>query len=156
MSLNVRTIARRQLDKRLAAVADAQTLRRPDKGWIKAIREALGMSTAALANRMGISQPGIIRIEEAEAKGNITLDTLERAARALNCELVYVLKPITSLDQTIEDQAMSVVRKKLSSTRHTMALEAQSLDRSDDNDLIRMYAKELKEKAGSKLWGRNE
>ena len=93
MRPNERASARRQLDKRLCLLNDTQSLARPPRGWIKAVREALGMTTAQLAKRLGVSQPRAVGIEKAEARGAITLDSLERAAQALDCRLVYALVP---------------------------------------------------------------
>lgn len=152
MSHITRTMARRQIENRLGALPQVNTLARPAKGWIKAIREALGMPATVLAKRMGVSQPRIVALEDAEAKSAITLESLERAARALGCELAYVLKPIIPLEQMVENQAMLVAQKKLSATRHSMALEAQSLKADDDDEQTRQLAKTLIEKSGSKLW----
>jgi len=88
-----RASARRQLDKRLSVLTDIDALTRPPRGWVKAIREALGMTTAQLAKRMGVSQPRAVTLEQAEARGAITLDSLERAEQALDCRLVYALVP---------------------------------------------------------------
>lgn len=88
-----RALARKQLDKRLNFVRSTDALTRPPRGWIKAIREALGMTTAQIARRMGVSQPRAVEIEKAEKTGAITLDTLERAARAMDCRLVYAFVP---------------------------------------------------------------
>jgi len=88
-----RAIARKSLDKRLISLTNADAFARPTRGWIKAIREALGMTTAQLAKRLGVAQPTVIGLEGAEASKAISLKTLERAARALDCTLVYVLVP---------------------------------------------------------------
>jgi DNA-binding XRE family transcriptional regulator len=37
---------------------------RPPRGWVKAIREALGMTTAQLAHRLGIAQPSVVGLEK--------------------------------------------------------------------------------------------
>lgn len=87
-----RTTARRQLDKRLDPLRNHEGFARPPRGWIKAVREALGMTTAQLAERLGVSQPRAVAIEKAETTNSITLDSLQRAARALDCELVYALR----------------------------------------------------------------
>lgn len=152
MTPDARATARRQLDKRLSGVADPQILKRPPKGWVRAMREALGMTSAALAERMGVAQSRIPVLEQAEAKGTITLDSLERAANALECDLVYILKPRQPLERIVEVQAMKVASQNLAATRHTMALEAQGLERSDDEEQVRRLARQLLEKAGAKLW----
>ena len=73
-------VARRHLDARVHAKAPLEGLVRPPRGWIKAIREALGMTTAQLARRMQISQPAIVLLEQSEASGRIKMETLQRAA----------------------------------------------------------------------------
>jgi predicted DNA-binding mobile mystery protein A len=65
----------------------------PKKGYINAIRKALYMSSAQLARRMGISQSGVSLLEKRERVSSVTLDTLDRAADALGCELHYELVP---------------------------------------------------------------
>ncbi|MBK8840867.1 MAG: helix-turn-helix domain-containing protein [Hyphomonadaceae bacterium] len=93
------TLAAQQLDRRFSEIRE--TLReaeRPARGWIKAIREALGMTTAQLAARMGVAQPRITELEKREAGRVVTLQSLERAAEALDCRLVYILVPNDSLE----------------------------------------------------------
>ncbi len=98
-------VARRQLDKRLNLLRNMKGLARPSRGWIKAIREALGMTTAQLAKRIGVSQPRAVAIEKAEAESAITLNSLERAARALDCRLVYALVPRDPLEELVSARA---------------------------------------------------
>jgi predicted DNA-binding mobile mystery protein A len=146
-----REAARRQLDKRLSQL-NADALARPPRGWVKAIREALGMTTAQLAKRLGVSQPRVVGIEQAEAKGAITLDSLERAAHALDCRLVYALVPRKPLDALVEARAARLAEKRLGSTRHTMALEAQAMDARDEDEQRKRLIRKLIEQAGSELW----
>ena len=103
-------------------------LLRPPHGWIKAIRDALGMSMAQLARRMGISQPGIVRLEQCEAAGRIKLETLQRAAAALNCRLVYALVPIEPLETMVHDRARAIAMRDLAAIEHTMRLENQGVE----------------------------
>ncbi len=147
-----RATARRQLDKRLNLLRDSYVIIRPPRGWIKAIREALGMTTAQLAQRIGVSQPRVVAIEKAEINASITLDSLERAARAMDCRVVYALVPRKPLDDLVEERAHIVAEKRLESTRHSMALEAQSVDKSDEDVQLKRLSERLIEKAGSELW----
>ena len=71
----------------------------PVGGWVKAIRTALGMSGRELGERMGVSQSTITDLEASEHRGTIQLDSLRRAADALDCELVYSIIPKTPLAQ---------------------------------------------------------
>jgi len=148
-----RASARRQLDKRLNLLRDSYATARPPRGWIKAIREALGMTTAQLAQKIGVSQPRVVAIEKAETNASITLDSLQRAARALDCRVVYALVPRKPLDDLVEERAHIVAKKRLQSTRHSMALEAQSVEKSDEDEQLKRLSERLIKKAGSELWG---
>jgi len=147
-----RATARRQLDKRLSLLQNADAFVRPPRGWLKAIREALGMTTTQLAERLGVAQSRVVAIEQAETKGSITLNSLEKAAQALDCRLVYALVPKHSLEETIEHRALQVAKKRLKSASHTMALEAQGVDEADESEQLKRLVKQLIEKGGSKLW----
>lgn len=147
-----RALARKQLDKRLNFLRSTDALTRPPRGWIKAIREALGMTTAQLARRMGVSQPRVVEIEKAEKSAAITLDTLERAARAMDCKLVYSFVPKKSLEQLVEDRARIIAKERLTITGHTMALEAQSVSAEDEKEQFEQMVRRIVDKAGSDLW----
>ena len=100
--------ARRYFDARLERLRFTPDEPRPHKGWIRAIRESLGMSSSELASRMGVGQSTVSGLERSELLGSIKLDTLRRAARALDCDLVYYFAPRT----TLEDAALAQARRK--------------------------------------------
>ncbi|MEX1198315.1 MAG: mobile mystery protein A [Pseudohongiellaceae bacterium] len=147
-----RAQARKQLDKRLDALRSSDALARPPRGWIKAIREALGMTTAQFAGRMGFSQPRAVEVERGEKEGAITLDTLERAAHALDCKLVYAFVPRKPLQELVLERARRVARRRLSVTGHHMVLEAQSVSHEDEKEQFEQLVRQIAEKAGSELW----
>lgn len=113
----------------------------PVRGWIKAIRDALGMTTAQLAKRMGIRQPSVVALEQSEARGTIELATLRRVAEALDCTLVYALIPNQPLDTTIRERARAFSRRQWRPVEHSMLLENQQVKRKDNEaeleDIIR-------------------
>lgn len=119
--------SRARLDERLAQFGQAEQHRAPTRGWIRAIREALGMTTAQLARRLGIRQPSIIDLERSEEKGSIELATLRRVAEALDCSLVYALVPNQPLETTIRARARAFLRRRRAPIEHTMLLEDQSV-----------------------------
>ncbi len=147
-----RHIARRQIDKRLSILRGTEALTRPPRGWIRAIREALGMTTAQLGKRMGVSQPRAFAIERAEENRTTTLETLERAARALNCRLVYALVPREPLGNLVEQRARKLAKKKLETTGHSMRLEAQGVAITDEDEQLKRLIQKLVETGGSELW----
>ena len=119
-----------QLDKRFAKLKPlTNEAARPSRGWIRAIREALGMTTGQLAKRLGVHQPRVIELERGEATGNITVRSLERAAEALGCRLVYAFVPKEPLADTIRKRGIaSSPTSQLASVEHTMRLEAQGVN----------------------------
>lgn len=77
----------------------------PHPGWIRAIRDAIGMTGPQLARRLGITAQGLVSVERSEAQGRIQLNTLRRAAEAMDCVLVYALVPKTSLKAMVDHRA---------------------------------------------------
>ena len=147
-----RATARRQLDKRLNLLRNKESFARPPRGWIKAIRESLGMTTRQFAKRIGIVQSRAVDIEKAEVKGSITLDSMERAARALDCELVYALVPRNPLETMVEQRATRIAKRRLKQAAHSMALEDQSVTEEDKKEQIKELERQLTQKSGSALW----
>jgi predicted DNA-binding mobile mystery protein A len=144
-----RANARRQLDGRLAPWRSL-TSERPQRGWIRAVRDALGMSSTELAARMGVTQSRIPEIERGEVAGALRLSTLERAADALGCELVYALVPRMPLDQTVHERALRTAEARLEAIRHSMRLEDQTVGADDTEQLIGELADDLVDRRG--LW----
>jgi predicted DNA-binding mobile mystery protein A len=99
----------------------------PHGGWVRAIREALGMTAEDLAERMGVSQPSVTRLEKSERDRGARLDTLIRAADALQCDLVYALVPRRPLDDVVTEQARRRALERVGQVAHTMALEDQAI-----------------------------
>lgn len=123
--------ARARLDERFKEIGPSARYSQPVRGWVKAIREALGMSTAQLAKRLGVKQPSVVAMEQSEAKGTIELATLRRVAEALDCTLVYALVPNKPLEQTIRERARLFARHRLDPVEHSMMLEDQKVKRQD-------------------------
>jgi predicted DNA-binding mobile mystery protein A len=117
--------SRSHLEKRLKDLGPATRYRPPVRGWIKAVRDALGMTTAQLAKRLGVKQPSVVAIEQSEARGTIELATLRRAAAALDCTLVYALIPNKPLEHAVRDRAWAFARRRREPVEHSMLLEDQ-------------------------------
>lgn len=85
------------------------------------------MPAEHLGRLMGIRRQSVADMELSEAKGSITLDTLHRAAAAMDCTLVYALVPNTTLQATVETRARALAHAALAATAQTMALEDQAV-----------------------------
>ena len=142
-------IARQRLDERLEAIS-SEEIPRPHRGWIRAVREALGMSTAELGQRVGVSQQSIVEFEQGEQRSTIQLDTLERVAAAMDCELVYAIVPRTSLEETVQSRAHDKARQVLATVEHHSRLEDQSVSDADLAAQIDEVAADLIDRRG--LW----
>ena len=101
---------------------------------------------------MGVSQPRASEIERTEILGSLTLDTLKRAAQALDCKLVYALVPRKPMQELIEERAKRLARARLKATSHSMSLEDQSVDEEDAKEQLDQLIKKLAEREGSALW----
>ncbi len=143
-------IARQHLDARLNETTLLEELQRPPRGWVKAIREALGMTTAQLARRMGVAQPSVTLLEQSEALGRIRLDTLTRAAAALDCRLVYALVPNQPLEALVQSRRRELAERQLALVEQSMRLENQSVEDREARDRhLRAVAERI---AARDLW----
>jgi predicted DNA-binding mobile mystery protein A len=147
-----RAVARQHLDKRMKPFKKAESLARPPRGWVRAVREALGMTAAQLGDRLGVSAQRALAIEKGELSGAITLNSLEHAARALDCRLVYTLLPRKPLEALVRERARLLAERRLKSTGHTMALENQRAEKADEAKQLERLTRQLLEKSGSVLW----
>jgi predicted DNA-binding mobile mystery protein A len=147
----LRSLALHQLDKTLGPWR-ALPRSRPSGGWLRAIREALGMTTRQLAKSVGVSQAAVVDAERTEAKGDITLATLQRYAAALGCELRYALVPKHSLRETVEERADHIARDQVSRVRHSMALEDQRTSKRHLEREVAELKTRLLQGKRSRLW----
>jgi predicted DNA-binding mobile mystery protein A len=123
--------SRSHLDERFREMGPVKRYSPPVRGWIKAVRDSLGMTAAQLATRLGVKQPSVFALEQSEAKGTIELATLRRVAEALDCTLVYALVPHKPLETTVRDRARAFLRRRRGPVEHSMLLEDQSVKGKD-------------------------
>ena len=110
------------------------------------------MSAEQLATRIGVTKPRVYEIEKAEVSGSITLNSLERAAHALDCKLVYTLVPRISLQESVERRSLEIAKKRIGSASHTMILEDQALNKKELLEQIGALARELSDQGGPGFW----
>lgn len=134
--------ARARLDERLLTIRRQADLQPPPKGWVRAIRDALGMSGAQLGRRVAVSAQTIDALEKSEVAGTLQLKNLRRLAEAMDCALVYALVPKTSLARTVNERAREIAIHDLSRVAHTMRLEAQETGDQDMEARISAYIEE--------------
>ncbi|HUW88080.1 MAG TPA: mobile mystery protein A [Candidatus Paceibacterota bacterium] len=116
---------RRSLDIRFKSLPPVATFAPPQQSWIRAIRESLGMSAADLGSRMGITPQSVLALEISESEGRVRVESLSRAAEAMDCTLVYTLIPRDGLESNVRRQAESVFEETMKKVSHSMKLESQ-------------------------------
>jgi predicted DNA-binding mobile mystery protein A len=145
-------IARQQIDKTLSDYAGVKQNTPPVKGWIRAIREALGMSGKQMAARLNVSQPRIPRLEQDEVSGAVSLKTMRQAAEAMDCVFVYAIVPRATLEETVRVQVRKVAEARMQRVSHSMLLEAQSLSVEEQRASLDAAVEELVRDMPKELW----
>jgi predicted DNA-binding mobile mystery protein A len=143
--------AARALDARLTLVRN-WSVDRPPRGWLRAIRDALGLTTKQFAMRLGVSQPRVVALEKGEMEETVTLASLRRAAEALDCKLVYAFVPNRPLVDTLRERAEKVADAQMARLHHTMRLENQALTMSDQRRQREILIDELLRGSPRRLW----
>jgi len=124
----------------------------PRGGWVRVIREALGMSGAQLAARLNVKRQTIKDLEHSEATGKITLDSLNRLAAALGCRVVYALAPEKPLEEMQRDRAREIAESLVKPVSHSMKLEAQAIGARDEQRQRERLIEGLMHGDPKKLW----
>lgn len=135
--------------QRIIALRDEPT---PAGGWVRALRAALNMTAARLANRIGVHREAISRIEKDEIAGSVSIKTMRRVAEGLDCVFVYALVPKTTLDATVRAQAQRLAFKRLSQASHTMALEDQALSDRENREVLSRLIDDIMDDPPASLW----
>lgn len=152
MDYRMRQLRLEQVQASAAAYSDLTNRRPPPRGWLKAIRESLGLTERQQADRIGITGSTLHKSEAAEAEERITLGQLRKLADGLDCELVYALVPRKPLTQVVEDRARSIALQEVSGVAHTMSLEDQRPATDRLRKQIEQRTAELLRGRWSDLW----
>lgn len=125
------------------------------KGWIKSVRNALGITTRQLASLMKVSSNNVTQLEASEVSKSVSIKNLIRAAEAMECELVYMIipkLPNKSFDELLEKKAFDLASKIAKGVSHSMELEEQGVDKQVTQVQIKNLALELKTELDPRLW----
>ena len=141
----------RQLDERLMPLKNLHTTK-PPLGWINYVRSALQISTYHLAKLLKIQQPSLMAMEQREQLGTITLESLEKVAKALGCDVVYAFVPKTSLEDFVKDHEKKQTDQLVGKSHLTMSLEKQGLEKGDLEKQRELILEEIRSKSLKALW----
>jgi predicted DNA-binding mobile mystery protein A len=93
-----------------------------------------------------------VELEKSEQSGSVTLNTLQLAAEALGCRLVYVLLPERPLAEVVMERARQVAERQAEAVEHTMRLEDQAVKDKRAAQSLREQAIEDLLKRPARLW----
>lgn len=150
MSYWDKKLVREQLDKQLVRLKNSPKV--PSGGWVKILREALGMTTIQLAQRIKVDPSRVSRMEQAEADQTLKLSTMEKLAEGLGMKFVYGFVPKDSLEDTVRDQARKLALKRMERLDHTMRLELQNLSDAEKEKAINDMADRILIEGDKELW----
>jgi len=151
-----RRLIQEQLETTLDRLSCLRDVQRPAKGWLRAIREALGMSGRQFAQRLGVSPPWVSSLEKKELSDSVTIKTMRQAAEALDCVFVYALLPRDSLADIVHRRAEILAGKRQARVSHTMLLEAQQLSAAEQKKAIEAEVDALIRNMPKELWDDND
>jgi predicted DNA-binding mobile mystery protein A len=150
--MSVKAIVQQQYQRIVDSAASDAVLQTPPEGWLRTVRNALGMSGAQLAKKMGVTRARIAQAEQAELHGGVTLKSMQATAEAMGCRFVYAIVP----PGRIEDLIMAQARKKAmaivgTASKH-MALESQTLPNDKIAKEIERLTQEIAREMPPDLW----
>jgi len=128
-----RQLRLKQLTRTLAVFEKAKDAVRPKRGWLRAIREATGLSLTEVGKAIGATPSHLQALEKSEADERITLNTLKKVASAMDCKLVYAIVPQSgTLEDLAQKRAYKQAAAQVRAVEHTMALEDQAAGRVEE------------------------
>ena len=128
-----RSLRIKQLERTLEPFLFAKDSPRPQSGWVRAIRQATGITVRGMAKRLRKAPTVAANLEKSEAEYRITLGSLREAADALGCVLVYALVPKNdSIQELAEQRARAKASENVRAVEHTMSLEGQAVGGVED------------------------
>ena len=131
-----------QIDRRFEALRSMKDKSQVREGWIKFMRNALGMTINDLAKLLSLSRIRVAQAERGEAEGKITIATLKKMAEAMDCEFIYSFVPKKDIRTAIHDKAVAKATEILSTAELHMKLEDQAVS-GNKKERIERLAKKL-------------
>jgi len=122
--------------------------------WTQYIRKALGMSVQQLASRARLAATTVYKIEQSEKNNQLTMQTLQTIAEAMDCDFVYAFVPHRPIEEMIDTQA----RKRAKTVAKQANLQMEFEDQAVSSKENKLQYEELVEnlKSSKTLWDKSE
>ncbi len=142
-----------QLDKKIEPFNKIRRIIIPERGWIYTIRKSLNMTLEQLGRKSNKTRQGVKKIEEREASGSITLNTLRQIGEALDMKLIYGFSSkYDSIEQMVDIKANKLATRIVLRTHQNMQLENQANSDEQIKNAINDLALEIKREMRKSLW----
>jgi predicted DNA-binding mobile mystery protein A len=150
--MSVKTLAQQQYQRIVNSAASLAVVQTPPEGWLRTVRNALGMSGAQLAKRMGVTRARVAQAEHAELTGGATLKSMQAAAQAMGCRFVYAIVPPGRIEDVITAQARKKAAAIVGTASNHMALESQTLPDEKNAQEVERLAKDIAREMPPNFW----
>ena len=150
---NIKNIVKEQYARRVnGATKSFGVLQIPKEGWIATVRKAIGMSGAQLARRLNVTRGHVSKTEKAELSGSVTIKTMEKMARGMDCRFVYAIVPEKNIENILEERAQVKAKKTVEKAALQGAMENQGLSKDQIIKETERLKNELLREMPSDLW----
>jgi predicted DNA-binding mobile mystery protein A len=143
--MSIDNLALVQIERRLKPLRKYAGNTKLRTGWIHYMRTTIGMTLKNLADRARISVSTVAQSEKREIQGKVTLDTLQKLAAAMDCELIYAFIPKTEIQILLKEKALAKAQKILSKANTHMSLEDQEVQQSMKERIERLAEKLIRD-----------
>jgi predicted DNA-binding mobile mystery protein A len=152
--MSVKTIVQQQYRSIVdSAAATAAGLKTPPEGWLRTVRNALRMSGAQVAKKMGVTRARVTQAEHAELTGGVTLKSMQATAEAMGCRFVYaIIPPSGRIEDIITTQARRKAMAIIGTASKHMALEDQALPDDKIAQEVERLTREIAQEMPPDFW----
>lgn len=152
MTKRLSVIQLRQLEEKLEGLRALAAVDSPPDGWLRTIRQALGMTTEQLAKRMKITRQAVLQLEQAEQRRTASWTSLRKAADAMDCDVVMSIVPRGSLNQVLMRQGRKQAERHLQRIAHSMKLDAHVVGPAEHERQVEELASQFAAERPRSLW----
>ncbi|SRR6266567_3542551 len=150
--MTVKKTVQQQYRRIVDNAAGYSALQKPAEGWLRTVRNALGMSGAQLAKRMGVTRARVAQAEHAELTGGVTLKSMQATADAMGCKFVYAIVPAGRIEDVVMVQARKKAKAIVGTASQHMALEGQTLPNDKIAQEVDRLTQELAREMPPDFW----
>lgn len=125
-------------------------------GWLRMMRQALGMSLEAFGARVGLeTRSAALKLEKKIADETVSVRRLREAARAVGCRVEIHVVPELPIPEIARRQARLKAEARLARVQQSMRLENQAMDDAAYQRVLDDLTESYLARGKSALWGQD-